>query len=679
MKKSCGGAVAVALLCLFVVSGCNVGGPGGYATLASGDDALGSESFRPGSDELWVFAEAPRRQAPPARHEGPGSGSMVVQDGEGRVIGVPLRHTRVRASVRAFLATVDVEQRFHNPWAAKIEAVYVFPLPEDAAVRDFVLAIGDRQIRGVVREKEEAKRIYEAARAQGHRAALLDQARPNVFSEAVANIEPGASIDVRIRYFNTLAYGRGGYEFVFPMVVGPRYNPPGWADGIGANLPGEPHGQPTTVTYAPPDTRPGADIDIGVDADLGMPLAAVESPSHSISVEREGESHTRVRLAGGATIPNRDFVLHFAVAERETRATMLTHAAADGGHLALLLHPPRDLVALPRQPLELVFVVDCSGSMSGAPLEQAKAVAEMALDRLAPSDSFQIVRFSDTASSFAAAPVAATEAEVRRGREHLRQMAVGGGTQMLSGIRAALATPHDPEKLRFIAFLTDGYIGNESEIFDELRHGLGASRVFSLGVGSSVNRFLLEGMARLGRGAVGYLLHDEQPGPAIAELWDRISRPAMTDVTIDWNGARVLDVCPSRLPDLFVGRPIALSARFEGPAPSSVRVHGRIAGQPTVLDVPLVASTTEDAAVALPALWARRRIQGLSDFAEVEGHGRDDAGVRSLALAHGLVSPFTSFVAVDASGRTIGDHGYTVPVLVPMPAGVRYETAAAEK
>ena len=682
-------ALVVAAIVLFACNANSPGGPGGGVPVSGGfilpADSLASSGAlppcRPGSDELWIFAEGPRDGKRPQQPEGPGGGSMVARNPAGTVLPVPLEHTEVQANVRGYLATVDLRQKFHNPYAEKIEAIYVFPLPDDAAVREFVLVIGERQIRGIVRDKEEAQRIYKQARDQGYRAALLDQARPNVFEQAVANIEPGRSIDVQLRYFHTLVYGSDGYEFVFPMVVGPRYNPPGWQQGIGASPAGAPgsSGQPTEVAYLPPETQSAADLSLCVDVDAGLPLQSVTSPSHQIELARPTASQATVKLAGGSTIPNRDFVLRLLPAGSGCRAAMLTHTDQSGGYLTLLLQPPTELSALPRRPLELVFVVDCSGSMEGAPLRQCQAAVQMALTQLTPADSFQIIRFGNTAECMSKAPLPATPQNVACGNAHVQGLRAGGGTEMLAGMHAALDGARDPERTRFVAFLTDGFIGNECEVFDVVRQRLGPSRVFSLGVGSSVNRYLLEGIARLGRGAVGYLLHDEVPGRAVAQLFERIGHPALADLEIDWGGASVSEVFPARLPDLYVGRPVVLTARFSGEAPANVRIRGCIGGGAVEFPVPPSAWIANDATAALPAVWARKKIQSLSDFAEVEGRAGSPAAVRELALAYGLMSAFTSFVAVDASERTAGDHGVTVQVPVPMPAGVRYDTTVSGK
>ena len=355
---------------------------------------------------------------------------------------MPLEHTAVSASIDGFVSSVNVRQAFGNPFDSKIEAVYMFPLPQNAAVSEFVMIIGDRHIRGILREKDEAKRIYNAARSQGLRASLLVQHRPNVFEQRVANIEPGKTIDVDITYFSPLAYRDGWYSFVFPTVVGPRFNPPGSADPVAA-LPRGTIPSTTAVSYLAPDERSGHDISINVTIDAGVSIEEVKS-SHSI---RSSRNHgvMSVELSGGSTIPNRDFVLDFHVAGERMKSNLITHwdEEAGEGYFAMMLHPPRAEAALVRRPMELVFVLDCSGSMSGRPMLQAKSAMRSALGQLRPSDTFQIIRFSERASQLGRAPIPATPENVRRGPQFVTGLSGHGGTMMIEGIKAVLDFPHD--------------------------------------------------------------------------------------------------------------------------------------------------------------------------------------------------------------------------------------------
>ncbi|HMB73028.1 MAG TPA: VIT domain-containing protein, partial [Gammaproteobacteria bacterium] len=484
-----------------------------FADLA--DDTAALARILPG-EEVWIISRGNGADEPGPADDAPGTGAMlaslVVPDDRApqhrRVaeIPLPLEHTDVRARITGYVSTVDVTQQFANPYDQKIEAVYLFPLPEKSAVREFVMTIGERRIRGILREREQAEQIYAQARAQGYQASLLTQHRPNVFEQKVANIEPGHRIDVDIRYFHTLSYNDGWYSFVFPTVVGPRYNPPGSSDPIAALPRNDFAPAGTGVHYLAPHERSGHDISIEVELAPGVAIEEIDS-THDITRSFESERAASVRLARSATIANRDFVLNFRVAGSRTKTNLLTWVDPDTqqGYFTMMMYPPNDLENLRRQPLELVFVLDCSGSMSGAPMQQSKAAILAALHELRPDDTFQIIRFSTNSSQFGPGPVPATHENIRRAEQYVRNLSGTGGTQMIEGIKAALEFPHDPQRLRFVTFLTDGFIGNETEILGAIHARLGAARIFSFGVGSAPNRYLLERMAGVGRGAVAYL------------------------------------------------------------------------------------------------------------------------------------------------------------------------------
>ena len=620
-----------------------------------------------------------RRHHVTVRHH-PGSGMMVASFpiGDGRPgrrhVPLPLKHTAVNADIDAYISTVNVVQEYENPYDTKIEAVYVFPLPEKAAVSEFLMIIGDRTIRGIVREKEEAERIYQEARARGHQASLLKQTRPNIFEQKVANIEPGNAIDIDITYFHTLAYRDGWYSFVFPTVVGPRYNPPGHPDPVDAvRRGGASAGQGTPVEYLRPEERSGHDISINVRVDAGVEIEELKS-THRIDVERDGANAT-VRLKRGKTIPNRDFVLDFRVAGETLKSSLLTHLDPETGegYFTLMAIPPASSESIARQPMELVFVMDCSGSMRGRPMHQAKDAVRAALDRLTPADTFQIIRFSDRASQFGAKPVRATERNLLRARRFVDMLQADGGTEMINGVKAALDFPHDPSRFRFVTFMTDGYIGNERDILAAVNHRIGASRIFSFGVGSSVNRYLMERMAEAGRGVVAYIGLNDSGRKVMDGFFDRVSHPALTDVEIDWGGMTATDVYPAKLPDLFVGRPLVVTGKFTGEA-TDVQVLGSAGGERHMLTA--AEDADDDAGSSLAKVWARLRIADLANRQTWAGdphHELRDA-IRNTALEYQLVSNYTSFIAVDSSIRTAGGHGVTVHQAVPVPAGVRYDT-----
>lgn len=665
---------------LFVVIGCadfsfRSSRPSACGTLEPKAREAMPGSLPDSTEEIWVIKKA---EPQPATANEPvmGSGELRARLAEDQEVPVPLEHTEVKASIAAYIATVEVTQQYHNPYNEKIEAVYVFPLPENAAVNEFLMTIGERRIRGIIREREEAERVYQEARRQGYVASLLTQERPNVFTQSVANIEPGHRIDINIKYFHTLAYDDGWYEFVFPMVVGPRFNPPGTATGVGAVARGKggASGQKTEIQYLRPGERSGHDIAVEVAIDAGVDIEALRSVNHKTEMTRPAEGQAVVRLDPEDRIPNKDFVLRYKVAGERIKSALLTHRDERGGFFTLMIYPPDELRDLARGPMEMIFVLDCSGSMNGRPIEQAKAAVAHALGKMRPEDTFQIINFSSQASQLGPNPLPATRTNLERGRRYLRELQGEGGTMMVEGIKTALDFPHDPRRLRTVAFLTDGFIGNEAEIFAEADRRLGAARVFSFGVGSSPNRYLLDGLARLGRGAVAYLSLNDDASKVMDAYFERVSHAALTDVGIDWGGLAVTDVYPPRMPDLYVGRPIVVSGRLQGDGATTVRVSGRAGMEERTIELAVGANDLSADHAGLPAVWARHKIADLA-YGSIANPGSDwPEAIKSVALEFGLMSDYTAFVAVDATQRTTGDHGTTVAVPVSVPEGVKYET-----
>ena len=687
-KLVIGGALAAMVGIIVGMIGCGVS-PRYHAALrlpsqhgavaATVGDRAGEGVEVPGQ-ELWIIER--RTQAPAATIDDklPGTGSLLAKiPGSAEPVPVPLKHTDVKASVVGCITTVDVTQQYHNPYDTKIEAIYVFPLPHDAAVSDFVMTIGQRKIRGIIREREEARRIYDQAKQQGYVASLLTQERPNVFTQSVANIEPGKQIDVNIRYFNTLAYVDGWFEFVFPMVVGPRFNPPGSTDGVGAVERGAAgiSGQKTEVQYLRPNERSGHDISLALDIDAGVPIENILCRSHRIQSRVEG-TRASISLADEDRIPNKDFVLRYQVAGKTARTAIFAQRDRSGGYFAMMLVPPIDTTDIPRQPLQMVFTMDVSGSMNGRPIEQSKAAVRYALRHMNPADSVQVIRFENTAQRLFSNPMPANAGNVQRALDYVDRMHGGGGTMMAEGIRASLRFPHDESRLRYVAFLTDGFIGNEPEVLREIHDNLGPSRIFSFGVGSSPNRYLLEHMAKMGSGAAAFVNLSDPPDEAMAAFLDRISRPALTNISVDFGALGARAVYPQRVPDLFVGRPVMIFGRCDGGNRATVKISGILGGRPREISVPV---DLDKAAKheAIPLLWARAKIADLMDTATWHASDELMGQVKQVALEYGLMSQFTEFIAVDSSQRTAGDHGVTVGVPVPVPDGVRYETTVQEK
>lgn len=649
--------------------------PGGSA-LGDGDGPRAPGGLS--SEEIWVIARG-NEPASTKAEDAPGSGALITKL-EDKQIQMPLKHTDVKAFISGHISTVEVTQEFQNPYDQKIEAIYVFPLPHNAAINEFIMMIGERRIRGIIRERKEAEQIYLEARRQGYVASLLTEERPNVFTQSVANIEPAKEIHINIKYFHTLEYADGWYQFIFPMVVGPRFNPPGTTGGTGAVAHGSSGAseQDKEIQYLRPRGRTGHDISLQVEVDAGVPIEEFECNSHEITSRSPAPEHLSVTLNPADNLPNKDFVLRYRIAGDRIKSSLLTHHDERGSFFNLILYPPRDLTMLARQPLEMVFVIDCSGSMSGRPIEQAKAAIERGLRLLQPDDSFQLISFSMTASQLGRSPLPATARNIGRALEYLRSLEGEGGTMMIEGIKAALEFPHDPHRLRFVCFLTDGYIGNETEILSELHKRLGASRIFSFGIGSAVNRYLIESLGSTGRGAVAYLGPHDDAAQIMEDFFSRISHPAMTDLQIDWGGLQVAETFPRALPDLFGGRRVIVSGRFTSTQETTLHVTGIADGQPLRLEVPAKSSDLAGNHEALPSVWARMKIADLATQASYQPDPDLTWKIKGVALDYNLMSAFTAFIAVDSTSQTEGATGTTVPVAIPVPEGVKYDTTVSE-
>ena len=608
----------------------------------------------------------------PTRFQGPVTeGSLIGYDKSGvPSLECPLKHTDVKADVTGFLARVTVTQEFVNTAPDKIEAVYVFPLPHLAAVDTMDMYVGERHVKGLIKRREEARAIYEAARDAGKMAALLDQERPNIFTQHVANIRGGDKVRIVISYVERLKYEDGNYEWVFPMVVGPRYIPGtpigkagnGWAYDTNQ----VPDASKITPVVAKPGTRAGHDISLAVSIDTGVPLQSLNSKSHEVFTERPAANRALVRLKDQATIPNKDFVLKYDVSGGKIEDAILMHRAERGGFFTLILQPPDKTNVEDITPKELVFVLDTSGSMSGFPIEKAKETMKLALEGLNPRDTFNLITFAGDTHVLFPQPVPATRENLRQAQEFLASRRGGGGTEMMKAIITALAPSSSQSGIRVVCFMTDGYVGNEEEIIREVKKYSNA-RVFSFGIGSSVNRFLLDKMAEAGRGEVEYVALNEDGSAAARRFHERVRNPLLTDIKIDWGGLPVTDVIPSRIPDVFSAKPIVVTGRYSGPAKGSIKLQGTYAGRTITRQIAVDMPASEPKHDVLATLWARTRIDSLM----LEPNSREE--ITQLGLQYRLMTQFTSFVAVEETIVTDGGKPRRVDVPVEMPEGVSYE------
>lgn len=611
-------------------------------------------------------------------------GSLRLVTEDGKTLELPLEHTDVDAHVSGYIARVNVTQHFGNPYKDPIEAVYVFPLPDNAAVDGMRMHIGDKVIKGVIKKREEAREIYEAAIEAGQTASLLEQERPNIFTQTVGNIMPGDDIKIEITYVQDLEYDHGTYEYVFPMVVGPRFIPgePTGKQGGGWSPDTDkvPDASRITPPVIKPDFRSGHDISLKLTVDAGVPVQNFECPSHEVAQKTISESSVEVAIKAGDQIPNKDFIFRYDVAGKKPEYALLSHATEEGdGYFMLMIQPQAEMKLSEITPKEMIFVVDCSGSMSGFPIEKAKEAMRLCLENMHPDDYFNVIKFSDAANGFATSPVANTPDNLKKGLAFIDGMSGTGGTMMIEGIKAALDGPRDPKRRRVVLFMTDGYIGNEAEILAAIEDKLGNARLFSFGVGSSVNRYLLDRMARVGRGKVTYCRQDEDPQEKVELFYERIAKPYLMDIEIDWNGLEVTEVYPQRIPDLFAAQPVIIHGRYTKSGSATIKVSGKVRGKPVTQSIPVVFPAVQSENDVIATLWARTKISYLSDEMY---HGTDpdiEGEITEIALRYKIMSQYTSFVAVSEEIRNVDGKLVRVDVPIPMPEGVSYEGVFGEE
>jgi Ca-activated chloride channel family protein len=536
------------------------------------------------------------------------------------------------------VARVEVTQSFTNPHDRSIEAIYLFPLPADSAVDDMEMVIGDRIVRGRINRRAQARQVYEAARAEGRRAALLEQQRPNLFAQRVANIAPGERIDVRLSYVQALPFEDGAYELVYPMVASNRYDP----------------SDPSAVLGEAGEVREANSVAIALAIDAGMPIGQIDSPTHDIAISRDGSAEARVRLENGTQLANRDFVLRYDVSGDTPRATVMAHRRADSddgeGHFSLVIQPPAAPASGTVTPREIVFVVDTSSSMAGRPMEHARAVMQRALGTVRAGDTFQVLAFSDRVESLGSRPLAWSEENIARANTFIEGIRATGATEMVPAIEAALTIEDDgDDRLKLVVLVTDGFIGNEADVLRAVAQNLGDARLYSLGVGGSPNRFLLERASEIGRGRTVVATLSEDPEAVAERFAALVDKPVFTDVEIDWGGLAVSDVYPRRVPDLFAGKPLLVHGRFARGGTARVKVRGTVNGRrfERVIGVTLPDASTDDTHAAHATLWARAAVHDRMNRIFLRDDPELIEEVTELGLRYRMVTQYTSFVAVE--------------------------------
>jgi Ca-activated chloride channel homolog len=593
----------------------------------------------------------------------PGQLTIVQQDGRPGQL-CPLERTSVSAQISGFGARVTVVQNFVNPTKEPIEAVYTFPLPHDAAVDRMRMQVGSRIIEGQIKRREEARRIYDVAKQAGQTASLLDQERPNIFTQSVANIMPGERVRVEISYVQVLKYENGEFEFNFPMVVGPRY----------VQTAEDPDKVAPPIT--PKGTRTGSNIDLTVDIDAGARIVSMGSELHQVNTRKNGNSGARVTLAKKDEIPNRDFILRYKTATDSIQSAFVTHMdPGKRGFFTLILMPPKAPTQQQIAPREIIFVMDQSGSQRGFPIEKSKELTLKLIRTMRPGDTFNVIGFSTMPNLLWPSSRPNNVQNLAEAVAFINGMQANGGTEFRGALIEALKAQDDPGRVRLVVFNTDGLIGNEAQVLDLIKQRRDNARVFTFGIGNSVNRYVIEAMSVEGKGDYEIVTLSGDSDKAVERFFKRTQTPILTDVQVDFEGVQVEQVLPTAIPDVFDEKPIVVYGRYDQAGPAKVTVRGNLGGQPwsQTLDVHFGA---REAAPALPTLWARRQVDHLtrSNYLATlrDRQTLESTAIVDLALEFGIMTQHTSFVAVEQRVVNIGGKQRTVRVPVEMADGVSY-------
>lgn len=583
---------------------------------------------------------------------------------------LPLKGTEVDVKIAGVIADVRVTQTYRNEGQRAIEAKYVFPGSTRAAVGGLSVRLADRLITAQIRERQQARIEYDSAKREGKTAALLEQQLPNVFQMNVANILPGDEVKVELRYTELLIPEGGNYQFVFPTVVGPRYNSPQSrnADAKWVAQPSLQAGVATTTAFR---------LKVALDMPIG--IKEVRSATHEIDVSQsDGDGHADITLAAGSEPANdRDFVLDYRLAGEKIESGLMLYKGPGGSEgnsaenfFLAMIEPPKSVAASAISPRDYIFVVDISGSMHGFPLDTAKVMLERLIGGLRPSDTFNVLLFSGSNRMLSPRSVPATRANIEQALATIKNYSGSGSTELIPALKRAYAEPKGENVSRTVVIVTDGFVTVESEAFELVRKNLSKANVFAFGIGSSVNRHLMEGLARAGMGEP-FIVTDPIQAPGQAARFRRmVESPVLTNVRARFEGLDVYDVEPAVLPDVLGERPVIVFGKWRGEAKGRVVIEGQGADGPYRRALAIDEHTRQDAA-ALRSLWARHRIESLSDQEALEGGDAFRQRITDLGLRYGLLTQYTSFIAVDKVVRNSAPEGSAgVDQPQPLPKGV---------
>ncbi len=635
---------------------------------------------------MAVAAQSTQATTHKQTDETPKPGFLLKTPDQPTPILAPLLKTDVKMTVSGLIGRITVTQQFSNPTSEWTEGVYVFPLPDDAAVDHLRMRIGDRIIEGHIQERTEAKKTYEKAKANGQQASLLEQERPNIFTASVANIAPHAAMTVDIEYQAMVRYDQGRFSLRFPTVVGPRYIPghllpqehsTGLPQGLGwaTNTDEVPDASRITPPVQHPVHGLLNPITLHIDLAPGFRLQSIESPTHPIHITRQENRTYDISFQDSQVYADRDFELIWIPMEEDNlQTTIFSETIKDETYYFLQLMPPVTPTMIESTvPREVIFVLDTSGSMQGQSIRQAKAALQLALTRLTSKDSFNLIQFNSTTQSLFPTPQPATSQHIHQARQYLQHLQANGGTEMKPALDLAMGQPMSNEEgsvLRQIIFITDGLVGNEDALFRQIQRDLKDQRLFTVGIGSAPNGHFMRKAAQFGKGTFTHISSATDVQDKMSRLFHKLEQPALTNITLDASNFDFVDLTPNPIPDLYAGEPLTLAFRSNH-APASIALSGQRGSVSWDTTVSLSDHHTRE---GIAIHWARQRISHLMDQHNQTNERTElRQQVLSLALKHHLVSRYTSLVAVDVTPVRLKERLHTHALKTNLPHGMQYE------
>lgn len=577
----------------------------------------------------------------------------------------PLKETNVSVNINGIFAETFVTQTYSNEGQEPINATYVFPASSRVTIHGMKMEIGDEIISAKIKEKEEARHDYEQAKSEGKSASLLEQQRPNVFTMDVANVMPGDIIRIELHYTEMITPTDGIYQFVFPTVAGPRYTSPSVPKSLKAE-----------TWIASPFLRlgdtPREKYNINVNLSAGVPITDLQCGSHKIDVAWDNQTSARISLSNPEEFAgNRDFILDYKLTGTEISSGLMLGTGESENFFLLMVQPPERYTPETIPPREYIFILDVSGSMYGFPLDTSKELIRNLAGSLRETDRFNVILFSDSLIQMSPESVPATAENVQKAFALIDNEEGGGGTELAPALETALAIPASPGAARSVIAITDGYISGEREIFNIIGRNIGTTNFFSFGIGSSVNRYLIDGIAKTGLGE-SFVVTDPSEAAATADRFRTyIQSPILTDVQVTYDGFDVYDIEPPTLSTLFASRPIVLFGKWKGEPSGTIHITGKTGGRDYAEDIPVSAAIPLEANNIIQYLWARTRVERLTDYGMTEDlQANAKKEVTELGLRYSMMTPYTSFIAVTEKVRNTEGKSTDVKQPLPIPMNV---------